>query len=114
MMLRMAAVTTLLKLSKAKRRISSAYRGGCTESGSSVLQIVEIHDGLVAMAGGEHGDGRATGDDGLKVVPTSDDATTVTVNEFTKRNTHLFFDHTGVVDVSANGKYLASCFIIFQ
>lgn len=44
---------------------------------SSVSQIVEVHDSLFALVLHEHTHGRATGNNGLEIVPSADHATCV-------------------------------------
>jgi len=81
---------------------------GRTETGLRVLEGVEVHELLVADVLGEDGGGRATGDDGLEVVPAADDTTAVLVDELTERDGHLLLNGGGVVDVAGNTEELGT------
>jgi hypothetical protein len=60
-----------VELSESKNSVDNVSllvhnnNSSCTESRPSILQIVKVHDGFVAMVGGKHGDRRATGNDSL-------------------------------------------------
>jgi hypothetical protein len=57
---------------------------------------------------GDNRDRRSSGDDTQQVVPSTDDATTVLLNEILQRDTHLFLDHAGVIHMSADTVELGS------
>jgi len=66
----------------------------------SVLEVVEVHESIVALLLGQQFDGRASRDDGLQVVPTTDDTFAMALNQLAKWDTHLFLDGNWVVDMS--------------
>jgi len=83
--------------------------GGGTESASSVLEVVKVHEGLVALLLGQHRHRGATGNDSFEVVPAADDALAMSLDELSERNAHLLLDSDGVVDVPADTEQLGTC-----
>jgi len=86
--------------------------GGGTETTLSVFKVVEIHQGFVALFFGQAFDGGATWDDGLQVVPSTDDTLAMSFNQFSERNTHLFLDGYWVINVTRNTEQLCSCIVL--
>jgi len=82
--------------------------GGSTETRTSVLEIIEVHDGLLALLLDQHWDGGTAWNDGLEVVPATNNSTAVPVNQLSEWNTHLFLDGNWVVDVTRNAEKLGS------
>jgi hypothetical protein len=82
--------------------------GSRTETGLRVLEGVKVHELVVADVLGEDGGGRATGDDGLEVVPAADDTAAVLVDELAERDGHLLLDGGGVVDVAGDTEELGT------
>lgn len=82
--------------------------GGRAEPGLRVLEGVEVHELLVADVLGEDRRGRATGNDGLEVVPAACHATGVLLDQVTEGNGHLLFDRGWVVDVTGDTEKLGA------
>ena len=82
--------------------------GSCSQAGLAVLKIVKVHESILALSPGQHGHGRTTGNDGLEVVPATDDALAVALDELTKRDGHLLLDGDGVVDMATDAEELGA------
>lgn len=81
---------------------------GSSETTPSGLEIIEVHDSFTAFFLIEHGHGGTSGDDGLEVVPSSDDSTAMPIDEFSEWNTHFLLDSTRVVDMPTNAEQLGT------
>lgn len=82
--------------------------GSGTETRLAILEGIKVHQLFVADVLGENGSGRTTGDDGLEVVPSTSDTTTVLLNQLSERDGHLLFDSDGVVDVAGDTEELSA------
>jgi hypothetical protein len=51
---------------------------------------------------------RTTRNDGLKIVPTTTDTTSVLVDQFAQRDGHFFFDGDGVIDMTRDTEQLGT------
>ena len=79
-----------------------------TETRPAVLQVIEVHDGLRALLLVEHGHRGATWDDGLEVVPATNDTATVSVNKLSERDAHFLLNSDWVVDVTTDAEELGA------
>ena len=86
-------------------------RGGA-EARSAGAEVVELHDGLVAVVLVEDGDGGAAGDAGLDGVPAVAHAAAVLLDELPEGDGHALLDDDGVLDVAGDGEELGAAVVL--
>lgn len=82
------------------RRFVHDDDGTRAEAGAKVLERVIVHKGDLAVGLGHDGDGAASRDDTLEVIPSAADATAVLLEELLERDRHFLLNDTGLVDMS--------------
>src|SRR5579859_1122711 len=82
--------------------------GGGAEAGLAGGQVVEVHQGDLALFGGDHPHRRAAGNDRLEVSPAAAYAPEMVVDELADRDRHRLLDHAGPVDVAGRAHQLGA------
>lgn len=106
----LAATLVLVELSESENGINDVSLvvhdddGRCAKTALSVLKVIEIHQRLIALFLGQHRHRRTARNDRLEVVPSTDDALAVSLNEFTQRNGHFLLDGDRVVDMTTDAE----------
>lgn len=79
---------------------------GRAQAGLAVLEGVKVHQLVVADVFRQDRRRRASGDDGLEVVPAAAHASAVLLDQLAQRDRHLLLDRARVVDVSRDAEEL--------
>jgi len=82
--------------------------GRGTQTSLVVLERVKVHELVVSHGLRDDGSRRATGNDGVQVVPTAAHTTAVLLNQFAQRDGHLLLDGNRVVDVTGDTEQLGT------
>ena len=82
--------------------------GRRAEPALQLLQAVEIHGQVVALAGRDARHRRAAGDDGEQIVPAAADAAGVAVDQLAQRHPHLLLDIAGLVHMAREAEELGA------
>mmetsp|Transcript_35491 Transcript_35491/g.114080 ORF Transcript_35491/g.114080 Transcript_35491/m.114080 type:complete len:280 (+) Transcript_35491:273-1112(+) len=82
--------------------------GGGAEARAGALQVVEVHEHLVADVRRQDRHRRAAWDDAQQVVPPSNHVLAVLLQQLLERDGHLLLDRAGVVDVARDAKQLCA------
>lgn len=69
-----------------------------------IPEVIKVHQRIVTLLLGEQFDGGATRNDCLEVVPSADDALTMSLDELPKWDAHLLLDRDWVVYVAGNAE----------
>ncbi len=85
--------------------------GGSSQTTFEFSQSVEVHQNIFAEFFGQESDWRSTWNDGFQVVPSSDDTSTVSVNELSQWDWHFLFNGARIVDVTWNAEKFCSSVI---
>mmetsp|Transcript_703 Transcript_703/g.2184 ORF Transcript_703/g.2184 Transcript_703/m.2184 type:complete len:271 (+) Transcript_703:1036-1848(+) len=94
------------------RRVVHDNHGTGAQGSLTLLEVVKVHERLGGDVLGNHRDGRATRNDTLQVVPATDDAAAVAVDELPQGDRHLFLYHARLVHVARDGKELGPVVVL--
>jgi hypothetical protein len=113
----LSAALVLVELAQPQDRLDDVGRivhhdhRRCPQPALQLPQGVEVHQHILAELLGQQPHRRSSRDDGLEVVPPSDNSSAVPVDEFSQRNRHFLLDRAGVVDVPRNAEQLGAAVV---
>merc|ERR1719410_1008372 len=82
--------------------------GGCAETSLGSNESVKIHHDIVTNLLGNKRSGRSSRDDAKKIVPSSNDVSSVDLDQLLQGDAHLLLDSAGVVHVAADVEQLGA------
>mmetsp|Transcript_20402 Transcript_20402/g.42802 ORF Transcript_20402/g.42802 Transcript_20402/m.42802 type:complete len:518 (+) Transcript_20402:466-2019(+) len=85
--------------------------GGGAQPRPLGAEVVEFHEGLVALRLVEHRDGGAAGNAGLEGVPAAAHSAAVLLDELAEGDGHGLLDDDGVLDVARDGEELGAAVV---
>ena len=91
--------------------IEHGHRGGA-KTGAARAEVIELHDGFVAVSLVQDRDRRSAGDAGLDGVPAVAHATAVLLDELPEGDGHTLLDDDGVLHVAGDGEQLGAAVVL--
>mmetsp|Transcript_29325 Transcript_29325/g.50220 ORF Transcript_29325/g.50220 Transcript_29325/m.50220 type:complete len:387 (+) Transcript_29325:480-1640(+) len=114
----LAARLVLVELGQTRDRGDNVRRfvedgdGRGAEAGPPALEVVKVHQSLVAVVLGQDRHGRTAGDDAEQVVPPADDPLAVLLEQLLHGDGHLLLDGDRVVDVARDAEELGASVVL--